>query len=223
MPEVDQIPQYELLIDEETYQKIWERVKAHPRLRPMHIGFDEPYDEIAFWLEHGTGPAQPGKKDSPRADGKTARDRIGDWVDVKYAKLSKEERAAKREEMYERIMQTGTPPHPFIRPAFEDMYNEGNARKILESGGSTEDIARETVNLMIDYLRQNDSITYSDGTTSIEQHIYYEPFKDGDEETAMSPYNQNTILTEWERLDDTMAGKHAQNLAAYRARKGGHL
>lgn len=206
----------ELVFDEGTYKAIWAEAMKDSRFRPYHIYFEPPYEDVAFWLEHGTGPAQ--KREAAREDGKTAKERIGDWTKMRHPGLSKKKLEKKKDDMYDQIMQTGTPPHPFIRPAAEDLYANGHAEKILAHGGSTEDLAQELVNLMVDYLRANGSVTGKEGDDSIEKHIVAEPFRD---ETVERPdiSTAEEIFRDWETLDHLMWSKHAQNMAAYRSRK----
>ena len=208
----------DLVFDGTTYKAIWDAVMDDPKYRPMHIFFDAPYDLVAFWLEHGTGPAQKGRKESPREDGKTAEQRIGDWTAKRNPGLTKKELKERKAEMYEQIMQTGTPPHPFIRPAAEDLYGTGRADEILSKEGTTTDLAQEFVNLMVDHLRDNRSITGAEGDDSIERHIHFEPYRmDSTEMPDISTGEE--IFRDWEILDDMMRSKHAQNLAVYRNRK----
>lgn len=208
----------ELVFDEGTYKAIWGAAMKNKRFRPYHIYFEKPYENVAFWIEHGTGPAEKGKKESAREDGKTARQRIGDWTAMRNPGLSKRKLAQKKKDMYEQIMQAGTPPHPFIRPAAEALYGEGHAGRILSQGGSTKDLAQEMVNLMLDYLRANGSLTGVEGDDSIKNHIRFEPYR---EDTTERPdiSTGEEIFREWDMLDAYMLSKHAQNLAVYRNRK----
>ena len=217
MAQVDYVP----IIDDKTYGEIWKRIIADPRYRPMHIIFEKPYDEIALWVEHGTGPARKGlsKGSSIRNDGLDAKKRIGMWTERMYPGRTKDELDEMKNDMYERIMQAGTPPHPFIRPAIEDVIMSGEARRILENGGSTLDVVETIKRRMEHFLNEGNHVRYSDGSDSIVRHIRIEPYTDFEETTT--PYTVDTVLKEWEALDETMASKHAQNLAAYRARKKG--
>lgn len=212
MPDVDIVPEF----TEETYKAIWERVIANPKLRPIHIRFDEPYDKIAFYLEHGTGPAAPGKKEGPRSDGLTARQRIGAWVDVQYPELKGSEAA--HNEMYERIMRTGTPPHPSIRPAVEDVIESGEAGRILTGGGTTMDVADRIVEGIKRNLEMGDHVKFSVNSDSIVKHIHAVPFDDR-EMGQSSEVTFHDVLKDWKALDDKNYAEHQSRLAQYLSMK----
>lgn len=217
MPNIDVVPE----LTQETYDIFWKIVMQNPKYRPYRIGFSEPYDKVAFYLEHGTGPATPGKKEPPRSDGYTARDRIGAWVEKQYPDLSDSKMDAKKNEMYKQIMETGTPPHPFIRPAIEDIIESGRAKKIIEEGGTMRDITDEIIKRMGQLLREGDHIKYSVNNDSIEKHIYAVPYSDREfgQPSELSVYD---VLKTWKEMDERSLAAHMSRLSEYRNKTRGN-
>lgn len=198
--------------DEETQERIWQAVTADIRFQPFYIWFDEPYDEIAFYLEHGSGPAQ--KKEAPRSDGKKAFDRIGDWVAVQYKGEPRYKVKNLSYKMYDQIMKTGTAPLPFIRPAVDETFNSDDARKVFERNGDTADLAQLVIDRMVAHLHKNGSDKIVNGD-SIVHHIHWSLYND-DVELSDMANTTGDILDKWERMDDMNKVRHDSLLAQYR-------
>ena len=206
-------------LSEDDLKVIGDIVMKDERFRPFRIEFTPPYDKVAFFLEHGTGPAKVTKKEPARADGYTAKERIGAWTESRYRGLSKTDLRRKKEDLYHQIMESGTPPRPFIRPAVEDVLDYETLREIFEGGGGTKDIAQELLNRMTYYLALNKSLTAGGEGDSIVDHIKIVPFKMGEEPSSDRNVSVEEILTTWEALDDQNATRHSQYLAKYRSKK----
>lgn len=208
MAEIKIVP----IFDENTKASIIESVKKNDALRPFIIWFDPPYDEVAFYLEHGTGPAK--KKESARADGKRAYDRIGDWVTVQFRYESKNRQRFLKNKMYNQIMKVGTPPHPFIRSAVAETFDSGDFKRILSEGGTTRDIAQLIVDRMVEHLDRDKRVKFSDGD-SIVKHIHWSLLDPG-EDYSDAEITQKDILTEWEQMDEQRQAEYDARLAQYR-------
>ena len=200
---------------EEDLRKINAQLQSQALLRPFEIYFDEPYDTIAFYLEHGTGPAQ--KREGPRSDGKRAYDRIGDWVHVKYGYKSFHDQKYQTNRLYKQIMAVGTPPHPFIKPAVDDVMNLEALQNIFRNGGGMKDVAELLIDTMGMYLEYNDSIR-GVGGDSIVNHIRYRMLENNE---AIAAQNENTpddLMAEWDAMDSKNEAEYYSRLGEYRAR-----
>ena len=92
--------------------------------KEKYVIIDCPY---ALALEYGTTPAKSGKSvpqtvTDPETGHKITKTRLEfrDWI-AKKESLTGKERAKKGDMIYQKVMSEGMKPHPYIRPAVEDM------------------------------------------------------------------------------------------------------
>lgn len=102
-------------LDEE--ERVW-----NARFPPLMVYVDAPY---AKYIEYGTGPSIYRDENGAYSRGKYISDaylaRLENWVRSKFGQTDKEDVRNVAYRIGMNIMRNGTKPHPFARPAMEDM------------------------------------------------------------------------------------------------------
>lgn len=159
-------------------------IDAEDLMKQLKEAFSTRYDDkkvviacrYAECVEYGTTPSTrttPAKMTTDVEDGKTvkiteARKKIRDWTAHKEG-LSEKDRIIKGDRMYKYIMDHGTKPHPFIRPALSDAENmkAEDILSLIESEDPVDAYAKFLVERMKFYLKKNKSIDTSELISSI--------------------------------------------------------
>ena len=139
---------------------------------PMSVIIDCPY---ALPVEYGTTPStRKGEPEGKVSDPETgqmvtpAKLRFREWIGKKEG-LHGKDRAEKGDAIYHTVMEEGSAPHPYIRPATEDMYHTvpEDAMGLTSEGQVNVAYAFFLAKRMIHYLESNKSVVTANLKSSI--------------------------------------------------------
>lgn len=210
------MPEIELAVEfpETTEELILEYVRKSGLYNPAAVVIDSP---VAFYLEHGTGPAQ--QREARREDGRNAYERIGAWTESRFKQYSGDRLERKKNAMYDKIMKVGTPPRPFIRPAIQDVLSDSSLVQdcLKRVPDGLAELAQAIVDRMLYYLVDINKSVSSDDVDSLFGKIYVDmKYMQSDSEgLGAESQTLDDILKEWEALDNEMQNKYNTNLGNY--------
>ena len=142
---------------EKTFDEILEDIE---QLQPVDVIASSPH---AMYLEYGSGPVKGDANTEGRSDGLSTKEAIRKWAEVRFPTMSKSERERFAYNTYIKIMKKGTTPHPFMRPAVEDVLSSTDLESWVDDGKTTEELGERIATRMKEYL--------SNGLDG-ESHIY---------------------------------------------------
>ena len=116
--------------------------------------------EYADYVEYGINPIRGVSSIESREFGMSLLDKLKKWARKKpsFAGMSKEERKTVVYSSYNKIINDGIPPAPFIRPAIRDTLNDDVGSFFTYGGLGLKGVAMEIAERMAENLTHNDSI-----------------------------------------------------------------
>lgn len=124
--------------NEDVKQAIEKTALKSIQYAPASIIIDSPY---AVYVEEGTGPASKDFLRQTDEFGRTAAQRIEAWSHARFSTISPVKRKQISYMIYKHIMEHGTAPHPYIKPAIRTTLRNLDP-EWYRKGRSTYDICK---------------------------------------------------------------------------------
>lgn len=133
-----------LSTNEDVRQAIEKIAMNNIQFAPASVVIESPY---ARYVEEGTGPASKDFLRQTDEFGRTTAQRIEAWSHARFATISPVKRKQISYMIYRHIMEHGTDPHPYIRPAVRDTMRSLDPDWYLK-GRSTFDLCKKMATRM---------------------------------------------------------------------------